>query len=298
MIRIFDHVLSPLKDNKLDDSLRRFQRAGFVVDDRKVRHARGRLTGFVRLTGTYLEFLSVIDEQEFNREASREDRLFRAAPQPYGIGVDTSDPEGIRNLLKPNFPEITPVIKRGSPDDPSNRTIWSMCILPRRAFPGANVFATQYHERKSDSVALHQGANTVFALGGITLCSHRAAEYQTRWCASLTALETPVGREESTLRSRGQTIEWITPAQYRALFGRDYNRFYEDLGAVAVVKLLCTDLAIATTFLEAEGFVLTCSTPGRAFFQTDINTGYTFELVESDLAAFVEAYNPVACVAV
>lgn len=71
MITHFDHVYSPLRDNDLDGTLNRFRRAGFLVGEDTRRHACGRLTGFAHMTGSYLEFLSVIDEEEFQREANR-----------------------------------------------------------------------------------------------------------------------------------------------------------------------------------------------------------------------------------
>jgi hypothetical protein len=112
MLELFDHVFSPLRDNDLDATLARFARAGFLVSPKKVRHPAGRLSGFVHLTSFYLEFLSVVDEVAFGREAAWDEQYFRAHPRPYGFGPLTSDATALHRTLSRQYPEMPPVVSR------------------------------------------------------------------------------------------------------------------------------------------------------------------------------------------
>lgn len=298
MLTLFDHVFSPLKDNHLDAALRRFERAGFIVDADKARHRCGRLTGFVRLTGTYLELLSVVDEAEFQRDAMRVDRIFRQDPQPYGVGAIAAEPNEIYRRLHPIHPEMAAPAVHFAVGDETRRPRWTMGMMPRKAFPGTNVFTIKYHERSPDAFRLRQGPNTIFALGGFVFCTARAAEHRAAWRTTLELVGQNRPEERgTTLRVGGQEIEWRSPDDYRQIFGRPYNRMYEDLGAIAAVKLLCTDLVTAQRSLTAAGFELAQACAGRAYFHRDANTGFTFELSEADPSEFLHHHAADALVA-
>ena len=71
MITHLDHIYSYLKDNNLDDALARFERAGFLPMPDKVRHSLGMLNRFISLTGSYLEFVSIVDDADFQKNAGR-----------------------------------------------------------------------------------------------------------------------------------------------------------------------------------------------------------------------------------
>jgi len=285
MFTLFDHVFSPLRDNDLDATLARFARAGFLVSPKKVRHPAGRLSGFVHLTSSYLEFLSVVDEGAFAREATWDEQYFRAHPRPYGFGARTSDAASLHRTLSRQYPEMAPVVSRApvGGEEPG----WSFCLPPPRAFPGAFVFALQYHgSRQGVRPQTQWGPNTIFGLGGLVFCSSgRAAAIKT-WRNSLRKI-TRLRAVGTCLRSRMQDLQWIAPAEYRRRFGVVFQRGPGRFGDIAAVKLLCTDVDEACLRLTGEHFKCVRQTKARAFFAPDSNTGFTFELIRSRPAKFV-----------
>lgn len=197
MFTHFDHTFAPLRDNNLDATLARFERAGFLLIPKKVRHPAGRLSGFVQLTSSYLEFLSVVDEGAFAREATSEERYFRAHPRPYGFGALMSDAVSLHRTLSRQFPEMPPVVIRAPVG--GEELAWSFCLPPPRAFPGAFVFALQYHgNRPGLPLQAQCGPNTIFALGGFVLCSPEPAAAIKTWRSSL--------REIARLRAHGSRL--------------------------------------------------------------------------------------------
>jgi hypothetical protein len=288
MFTHFDHTFSPLRDNNLDATLARFERAGFLVIPKKVRHPAGRLSGFVQLTSSYLEFLSVVDERAFAREATWEERYFRAHPRPYGFGALTSDAVSLHRTLSRQFAEMPPVVSRASVG--GEEPAWSFCLPPPRAFPGAFVFALQYHgSRQGVPPQAQCGPNTIFALGGFVLCSSEPAAAIKTWRSTL--------REIARLRAVGprlrlsgmQDLEWISPTEYRRRFGAVFQRSPGRFGDIAAVKLLCTNVDEACRRLAGEDFKCVRQTRASASFAPDSNTGFTFELIRSQPAKFLRA---------
>lgn len=297
MISVFDHVLSPLKDNDLAGNLRRFEQAGFVVPPDQIRHRCGRLTGFARMTGTYLEFMSVVDEDEFRRDAAQADRVLRQDPHPYGVGSVASDPHEVYRRLRPDHPKMLPPATHAAVGDSSRRPRWTIVMLPRPALPGTNLSAIRYHERRPDAFRLRQGPNTVFALGGFVFCTSRGDEHRAAWRTTLARIaHPPIQERGAVLHVGAQQVEWISPEDYWALYGAAFNRMYEDFGALAAVKLLCTDLEVARDSLVRAGF-RAVRTSDRVLFHRDANTGFAFELLRADPDEFIHLHSPQALAA-
>lgn len=286
MIKLFDHVFSPVRDNDLDATLARFERAGFLINPKKVRHPCGRLTGFVQLTESYLEFLSVIDEAEFAREATLVDRFFRTNPHPYGIGALTTKARAIHRALSPHFPEMPPVTSRAPVG--REKPAWTFCSMSPRAFSGAFVFALQYHGRRRVKPKLQHGQNTIFALGGFTFCSTEPERAQSTWKRTLERVAR-VTATEAKLRHGVQEVEWISLDEYRQRTRQPYRGGPEHLGSIAGIKLLCADIAEACRWLAGGGFQCVSKSETTAFFEPDPNTGYTFELFQQNPARFLSS---------
>lgn len=294
MITHFDHVYSPLRDNDLDGTLGRFQRAGFLIGEHKCRHACGRQTGFAHMTGSYLEFLSVVDEAEFQREATVEDRIFRLCPRPYGIGARTNNARGVHRSIKSLHPATPPLMSRPALGSRDARAAWTFTIMARRAFPGANVFAVQYHRRKRETFTpVRQGPNGIFALGGFVFCAEKPVVERARWHDSLNRIAA-VAPHGSRLELGGQQLEWISPAQYRRRMGQPYAATPLSAGGLAAVKLLCANLREACRYLTAEEFSCVRATDTSALFAPDANTGYAFELIQREPSAFVRSMRTVS----
>lgn len=286
MIKLFDHVFSPVRDNDLDATLARFERAGFLLNPKKVRHPCGRLTGFVQLTESYLEFLSVIDEAEFAREATWVDRFFRTNPHPYGIGALTTRARAIHRALSPHFPEMPPVTTRAPVG--REKPAWTFCSMSPRAFAGAFVFALQYHGRRRVKPKLQHGQNTIFALGGFTFCSAEPDRARSTWKRTLERV-TRVTASGPKLRHGAQEVEWISFDEYRQRTRHPYRGGHEHFGGIAGIKLLCSDIGKACRRLVGGGFQCVLESQTNAFFEPDPNTGYTFELIQQGPARFLRS---------
>ena len=63
---IFDHVFSACRDNSLKNTLDDFKAAGFIIDSDITKHIFGNYSGFVLLSGSYLEFLEFYDQALWN----------------------------------------------------------------------------------------------------------------------------------------------------------------------------------------------------------------------------------------
>ena len=279
MISHVDHVYSYLRDNDLDETLQRFQRAGFLIGATKARHSCGRLTGFAHMTASYLEFLSVTDEGTFRREASLDDRYFRLNPRPFGAGMRTMNARALHRSLRGKWTDLPAVIETCVPGSSPRTLGLTICLMPRTVFPGITLFAVQYHLRKKESGEVRFGPNTIFALCGLVFCTDDIPNEVSRWRRNLSVF-CGARRSKSIVAIGAQKLEWISPAEYRHRHGVEFQGNPLGGDGIAVVQLACLDLSSACRFLEAEGFRRVGGTARKARFAPDANTGYTFEVVQ------------------
>lgn len=291
MITRFDHVYSYLKDNDLDACYARFSRAGFLMDERRMRHPKGHLTGFVEMTGTYLEFLSVVDEQEFEREADPENRIFRSNPQPFGIGAVCTDPQLIFDRLAPIYPELKKPYSRGEQGKPEGPVLWTFCPLPHQATPGADVFPLMYHRRQGKKYELKVGPNTIFALGGVWLCSDSIEGRMDVWKRTLKPVTQDFRRLGRDIEFGAQKLSWISEAEYKTNFKDAWTSRSNEVGDICAVRLLAKDLSVAQKFLEKEGFAFLRDGEDQLITAKDANTGYAFVIERSDSEIFLTELN-------
>lgn len=282
MINRFDHVFSFIKGNNLDATLERMKRAGFLLADQKVRHPAGHLNGFVRMMGSYLEFISIVDEAEYERDTPIGDRPFREKPQIFGIGAVASDIQAVHDRLIFKYPEINPPYSRGRADLPNSPPLWTFCKLPPESLPGAFVFALKYHNARTEE--LQVGPNRIFALGGLYFCTSAALERTERWRSTMRDACVSVEIEEGGIGMGFQTFHWIAPERYEELFGEEWAPVESSIGEVAAAILLTDDIETSISFLEANGFNVGKRIPGGATFKKDLETGYAFVLKSVDLA--------------
>ena len=291
MISYFDHVYSHLRGNDLDAQLERMKRAGFELAEGKVRHRAGMLNGFVRMTGTYLEFISIVDEAEFEREAKTEDRIFRKAPKPSGIGAVSSNLDEVHRRLSSRFPDLKKPYISGKKDDPESKPVWRFCPFPFSLTPGANVFPLEYLNSKGKPVTLKQGANSIFGVTGFLFCSDHVDARVSKWQEVLEPVTREFSREGNTIRFGAQQLKWITPEEYEQRFERPWQRFLESpCGEIAAVLLGVEDLDRARDYLSREGFFLR-GDDNQAWTLYDDATGFTFVLERGDPGLFLQQLN-------
>lgn len=291
MITHLDHIYSYLKDNKLDDALARFERAGFLPMPDKVRHSLGMLNGFISLTGSYLEFVSIVDDADFQKNADAVSKILRKFPHPYGVGAVCQDPNLIYDRLSPIYPKLRPPYSRGSADLP-DEIRWTFCPLPANATWGADVFPLKYHKRKTSEYELKKGPNTVFGIGGFYFCSDTPESRLETWSKTLESVTHNFRREGSKVSFGCQTLTWLTKNEREQVFGDvgwDKRIF---LGAeICGVRLLAESLEIAKTFLEQADFQVKWSEELKALITTDKNSAFTLVIEQGNSAEFLSSLN-------
>ena len=254
MITHLDHLYSYLRDNNLETALKRLEAAGFIRVEKNMRHPAGHLNGFVKMTGTYLEFVSIVDEIEFEKDASPEDRLFRKHPQPFAAGAVCTDPQLIFERLSPIYSSLKPPYSRGETHNADSPILWTFCPLPSEATPGAEVFPLKYHSMSGKPYELTMGANSVFGITGLVLCSDQISERMDVWEKTLRSVSWNFKRTENEIEFGVQRLSWLTPAQYEARFLAPWVKLESKCGEISAIKLGVQSLETAKTCLESVGF--------------------------------------------
>jgi len=291
MITHLDHIYSYLNGNNLDGTLARFEKAGFLISPNKMRHAEGMLTGFVSFTGTYLEFISIVDEAEFAKEASEESKLLRLAPHPYGIGAVCLDPDLIYNKLSPIYPQFKPPYSTGSADKPED-IIWTFSPFPSAASLGAYLFALKYHKRLTPEFEEKKGPNSIFGIAGVYFCADDPEARADLWEKTLQSVTQDFKRANSEISFGCQKLRWMGCPERERIFGDqgwDQRKF---LGAeICGVRLLAESLTAARRHLEQGGFQVRHSPDLNALITTDPNSAFTLVIEEGVSAQFCSALN-------
>jgi hypothetical protein len=291
MITHLDHVYSYLKDNNLDDSLARFGRAGFLISPEKRRHTLGMLNGFVILTGTYLEFISIIDDADFQKNADDISRILRKAPHPYGIGAVCLDPQFIYDRLSPIYSKMDAPYSRGAADSPEDIR-WTFCPIPLEAAPGAYVFPLKYHKREKPEYEEKKGPNTIFGIGGFYFCSDAPESRIDTWTKTLQSVTPNFKREGFEISFGCQKLRWLTKQERERIFGDkvwDKRTFLD--AEICGIRLLAESLTTAKTHLEQGGFQVERSDEWDALIATDPNSAFTLVIEEGNSAQFLASLN-------
>lgn len=283
MIERFDHTFTFIRSNELDATLGRFVRAGFQRIPEQRRHPAGMLTGFLTLTGTYLEFISVADEDEFQREAESDDRIFRNSPRPFGIGAVTSAPENIYSSLKGLYPSMEKPYSRGEAAKPDGPILWTFCGIPEAATPGAHIFSLKYHQSRADRYAVKKGPNSIFAMGGFIFCAKDPGASANKWAETLGLITKDLKVNGAQLSFGFQRLEWIDPPQYRERFGETWTAPEGSTKEICAVILLAADLGAARACLVKEDFHVMPGSDALGFdIRPDHETGYAFRIEQGD----------------
>jgi hypothetical protein len=285
MITHFDHVYSHTLDSRLKEDLERFEKAGFLINPNFARHPAGHYNGFISLTRSYLELISIVDEDEFQRDAKPDDKYFRTRPQPFGIGALTETPEQIYKNLHSLYSNMQEPYSRGESGKENAPILWTFAPLPLKSTPGAYVFALKYHSTSTTPTKWIQrlGPNQVFALGGFYFCSEEIEKDFGTWKTTMQNSAYDFSFSNNHLDIGFQKLTWITPQQYRDLFEAEWIHHPVENGKIAAVKLLTRNLETSIEWLEKGGFQFLKKTEICAYFRKDKNTGYTFVLEQSDI---------------
>lgn len=289
MITHFDHINSFLKSNRLQETIDRFKRAGFLDRGHTVRHPAGNLNGFVQLTFGDLEFISIVDEDEFEREASVEDKYFRKVGRPTSIGAVFHQPDQTYLELNKFIPDLTPPFSRGRKDaeDPT-AVVWTFLLLPHTAFPGAEIFCVRYHKYIGQTPELRKGPNSIYGITGYVFCSDNIESDIARWLDLLRPISQDVRRVDNSIEMPLQKLKWISPQEYEALYGQPWVKHPYLCGNIAAVILGADDLKQARSMLTNENFGIASESSDLIQFQMDEETRFTLWIESGNSGEFLK----------
>jgi hypothetical protein len=278
MISHFDHIYCHAPNNELERALKKFNLAGFIISPRKARHPAGHYNGFILLTHSYLELVSIVDEAEFANEADDEEKYFREYPRPFGIGALTVDPDKAYLGIKSLYPDVLPPYSRGEVGVEDPEPLWTFVPIPKESTPGADVFSLKY--LRPAPFEVRSGPNCIYAVGGFYFCTETPeADFQI-WSQTLIVSASHLVRHHLELEVGFQKLKWISPQQYKVDFGEDWANAPFHSGKVAAVILYSTNLNTSIDCMQAAGFILSKKSEHEAFFRRDSITGYTLILKE------------------
>jgi hypothetical protein len=289
----FDHFLAYTSAASIDDYLREYAAQGFIPEERTVRHDPGLRNGFVFVGPEYLEFLWVEDEALF-AAAEEEDRLARAAPRPFGIGLITDDIHALHEDWAAHgysVPEVSSKAARdAAPDAPP---AWSFQEVPGELLPGAFCFALTYHARPRDAVRqIRIAPNTIYAVCGVTFVAAGPKERATHW-RDLLAPEQPVSRSESgfAIWIGPHQATWLTPKAYEAAYGLPWAPASHSAGELAHLHLLASDLRRAKRMMEQAGrqpTPIVASGEERLLVAPDPRDGFAFVIQQQPVELWLQ----------
>ncbi len=252
----FDHFITYSNAANIDDYLKEYTAQGYaVLENRTVRHDPGLRNGFISLGAEYIEFCWVEDEELFAK-ADAEDKLLRASPRPFGIGMIADDVNTVHTDWTAQG-YLVPEVWSKAPRDatPDAAPVWSFQEIPGELLPGASCFALTYHTRpkgEEKSIIIHP--NTIYAISGVTFVSKEPEARAVRW-RDLLAPGEQVTQSELGF---GVFIEphqalWMTPDTYQAAYGLDWMPAPYSIGELAVLHLFASNLERAKKMTEQSG---------------------------------------------
>ncbi|MBI4238738.1 MAG: VOC family protein [Deltaproteobacteria bacterium] len=272
-----DHVYSFSSANDLEATLRHFERAGFLRCDHRSHHPKGMLTGFVHLTGTYLEFITIEDEAAFLRDADAAEHWLRRHPRPYGIGLHTYNIEETHRHLQTVVPRTPPIVRRRRPEQPDGPVTWAFAEFPAAHVPGCELCAIEYLTRPRTPNTLIMGPNTIFAISGFVFCTDTPADRIAVWARTLAAVLPQCEQKQHTLSFGFQQFRWITPQEFEQWFDARWIPADSRYGELCAVQVRAADLRTAAAALQDGGFAVRHRTaPPRLYVGPDPDTGYAF----------------------
>jgi len=250
-----DHFITYTSAHDIEDYLKEYSALGFVPAKETVRHDPGLRNGFVFIGPEYFEFCWVEDDSLF-AEASAQQKLLRATPRPYGLGMIAEDVISVHDDWTARgyaLPEVSLKAPRNAPAD--SPPVWSFQMIPEEFLPGAWCFVLTYHMRAKDKATkITLGSNTIYAISGLTFVAPEPDARATTWRDLLAPGEAiePL-RKGYRVQIGAHRAMWMKTDQFTATYGLDWVPFPQPVGEIAMLHLLASDLGAAKTMLAGAG---------------------------------------------
>jgi hypothetical protein len=252
----FDHFLTFVNTQNIDDYVEKYRVLGFTVSDKTHRYKPGLRNRFILLGCEYLELVWVENEVEFAAGGSEEfARMYKDLPglrttaRPFSIGFNSPDVEALHQEWTGRGYTIPSIWSFAPPDMPP---VFSFQEIPEDLLPGASCFAITYHMGSTSQDRLVQrAANTIYAVEGVTFITPAPEEAAKRWQRLLspdTGLTTQ--QEVYAVTITPHTVWWMSPDVFQERFGIASTPPPHPYGHVAAMHLLAENLALARSMLE------------------------------------------------
>jgi hypothetical protein len=200
----------------------------------------------------YIEFCWVEDEELF-AAADSEEKAYRAASRPFGIGMVSDDVQAVHDDWAARGYAIPGVWSKAPRDAaPEAPPLWSFQEIPSELLPGVDCFALTYHARPKDKVRqIKIAPNTIFAVSGVTFVAAVPESRATSW-RDLLAPEQQVNRSAISFDVwiGPHHAMWMTPEAYEAAYGLKWVQCPHPAGELAIIHLLASDLGITKSMME------------------------------------------------
>ena len=251
MISHFDHAFM-FAPHDAATTVAWLQAAGFLANlEDGVQHAGGQLNVFALLTGSYLEFMTIADEAEFQRSSSPVEQLYRQALRPFGVVAFTNDADEVFAKLEPQCAGLAPVA-RSAPADAPETPFWAILKIPEPTVPGVQVSVLQYLF-PIPKASVRCSPNSIYAFGGFWFCSEANEPARVSWLRLLGQLAPEVQVNGNICNVGPQQLRWISPAEHEALLGRVWVPPPSSIGAICALRLLCESKATVEQWLRKAG---------------------------------------------
>lgn len=294
MTPILNHVISFANVPDIDSYLERYKKAGFVVDEKTVRHEPGNRNGFVYFGPEYIEFFWIEDKKAFNKKAKAYAKEFSKKPRPFGIAFDSQSAETFHNAsLHAGF-RLKSVRHKAMSGATDTLPWWAFQDVPLRYLPGAWTFILTYLRRDyAKPRTARIGKNTIYGISGITFITAMPHRRALQWQKFLGAKE---GRVEKTrLGSQyvhgPHVLEWVSPKKYSEAYGAIQSpitsKKFKNMQEIALIHLVASDARKARMMLQKNGFKT--EGDGSGFFiKPDLRDGFAFHVSQEKPIAWAE----------
>lgn len=289
----FDHFITYTSAGNVDDYLKEYEAQGFIPDEQAVRHEPGLRNRFIFLGTEYIEFCWVEDESLFAK-AEQEEKSFRAALRPFGIGMIAEDVQTVHDdWTKRGY--AVPAVWSKAPRDaaPDAPPAWSFQDIPSDLLPGVSAFALTYHRRKKGDVKKFRiHPNSIFALSKVTFVSPEPEAHATRWRYLLAPEEQVTSSALSfDVQIGPHQASWMSPDAYQTVYHHQWTHAPHPCGETAVLHLLASNPQKVKSMLENAGRrIISITDNGRdaLFVEPDLRDGFAFTVREGSVNAWLQ----------
>ncbi|WP_340611366.1 hypothetical protein [Xenorhabdus bharatensis] len=281
-IALIDHCYSILPTGKRQQVISLLNCSGFSVSADCIEHDGGKESVFVHFTGCYLEFIEVVNQNQFESSCSEAELRASKFGYPYALVAATGNIKNSENKLKKYYQDIND-FKYVIPNIPGwDKAAWAILDIPGRYTPGCYFQIIQYLLRKPSWAEINYGLNNIYGICGFYFCTDTPFEHKEYWYNFLSLMGDCYKSEGNSLSTGIQKLYWLNPDEFHAHFGIKLN-LDESRGArLGAVKLFSSDIEVSFNYLKKGGFVIESYTEQGFYTKVDPNLGYALHVVKGN----------------